>query len=588
MPRKIVEPPKYKFAPWRPPIDSQPHLVKMAAQLAEMPRHEFLTWLLDLPEEQQVAAWRLRFRFDRMWFLTACWPDAFKRGFNRYHVETLTAPKHLWLHRVPRNEYRSVAAPRGIAKTTTSKGDLCHDAVYGLEGFVVVHSAGLREGSEPFVKDVANMLTSSPRLEYLYGPAKAWRDGEYTLVQVGEAPQLPIIARSFRTQVRGQSYRLQRPTKYIIDDGEHPVGVKNPDTRRSDATFLYEDIANCGPKEGGFIIDMRGTMLHADSLLMATTTSPAWKHKTWQALEAWPLRLDLWDQCRVIWSDRTKENHVALAEQFYAENKAEMDRGAVVLDEEAAPLFALYTNIWTNGLASFMKDQQNDILATSDKFFDMERIVFFDMEQDPNGRRFVRSGAENDVVSYVNDMKKVMYLDPIPADQLGDMHVEGPGGSDYAAIAVLGRDKFGTVFVLEVWMTRARSSEQIDAMFRLGETWGVRKAYIEPVAFGTMVQRDFNRLKRERREAGLFFDVTVESFPGNTNANKEERIAALEGPLTNTNWLRLPKNLSIEARNQFRDFPNGSHDDAPDAVAGAYKALGGSPVDQRGAAVKVQ
>lgn len=591
MPRKIVQPPKYQFPAWDGRIDAKPYALKLAADMAAMPRHEFYAWLADKTEVERVLALRLRFRFDRMWFLTYCWPDNFNLPFNKYHVETLTEPKRFWAHRVPHNENRSVAAPRGIAKTTTSKGDLCHDAVYGLEGFTVVHSSGLREGSEPFVKDVANMLTASPMLNYLYGPSEAWRDGEITVVQVGDAPPAPFMARSFKTQVRGINYRLQRPTKYVIDDGEHPDRVKNPDNRKADNQFLKEDIANVGPKEGGLLLDMRGTMIHADSLLMETRSgpsAPAWKHKTWQSIITWPKNTGLWEQARILWSDLTDPDRKASAEEFYRQNQEAMDEGAEVLDPVAAPLFTLYTRIWSNGMASFMKDQQNDILNTSTKFFDLNKAVFYDLEQDYHGRMFVRSGAKNNVVSFVDEMDRVLYLDPIPADQLGDLAVEGSGGSDFAAIAVLGKDKFGTVFLLELWLSKARDSEQVEALFHLAEKWGVRKGYIEPVGFGRMITRDFLRLRQERQKAGRFCDIEVEPDTQNNNVPKNDRIAKLEGPLTTTNWLRLPRNLSDEARGQFRDFPNGSHDDAPDAVAGAYTAMGGSPPKPQAGAIKMR
>jgi predicted phage terminase large subunit-like protein len=586
MPRKIPEAPKYPYAPWHAPIDLDPELMEQARALAAVPRDVFATWLLDKSPEQQVIALRLRFRFDRMWFLTYCWPDIFRLPFNEYHVETLNEPKTYWRDRTKRGTVRrAVAAPRGIAKTTTAKGDIIHSAVYGLEGMIIVHSSGLEDGSEPFVRDVKTMLESSPRLAELYGAVAVTPDGRKSILKVGEAPAVPIFPKSFKTQVRGTNHNAQRPTLYVIDDGEHPDRVRNPENRRADSKFLKEDIAECGPKEGGLLIDMRGTMLHPDSLLMACSVDPAWSYKRWQAILEWPKNEHMWEKCKALWSDLTDPERRETALAFYEANREAMDEGVELLDPVAMPIFALYEKMWSNGRASFMKEIQNEIVATGAQAFDMAKVHRFKVHGD-FGDRYVLVGPEGKKKkSYLHDMKIVMYLDPIPASDLGGLEVEGSGASDFAAIAVVGRDKFGYAYVFEVWCKRAMDSEQITALFNLGQKWGARQAWIESVGFSRLVTRDFNRLRAERREKGLFADVRVEE--AKVSVPKDERIASLDLPLQMTNWLLINEDLDREVVKQFREWPDGAYDDGPDAVAGAYDKLGGSAPETRGKPMRV-
>ena len=63
--------------------------------------------------------------------------------------------------------------------------------------------------------------------------------------------------------------------------------------------------------------------------------------------------------------------------------------------------------------------------------------------------------------------------------------------------------------------------------------------------------------------------------------NKELRIATLEPDCTN-GWMQFSDRISSEVFGQFDTFPTGTHDDAPDAIHGAWKELGGSPVKMQG------
>lgn len=549
---------------------------ELAAELAERPWEEFCDLLERADALTRGDMLRARFRYDRANFLKWCFPEVFYLPWNDYHLWVLSRPKRGWREGVGHERGGSrpsvrmaVAAPRGIAKTTLTKGELVHDIVYGLEGYIVVMSAGMQ-----LARGITSHLRSlfkqrgSP-LEELYGPFGVSGGVDQFAVQVRANRPVGVLAKSFATEIRGANDEAVRPTKIVIDDGEKRLEVNNPDQRAKWWAYLLEDVAKAGPKEGGLAVEMRGTILHPDSILARLQKHPGWRSRKWRAMVAWPERMDLWERCGRFWADLTLGEHrEACAKAFYEANRAEMDRGAEVLDQVAEPLFQLFTLIWSEGLRSFLKEKQNEATDSTAQFFDSSK--------------FARCRVEGDVVVAADgrrvklqDLRKVLFLDPIPGKELGQLgESSGAAEGDLAAIAVLGRDALGYGFLLDVWMRRCRDSDMLAVSFALAERWSVERAFIESVGFQRLVTRDFRRLRQEREKAGEFFQLDVQGV--SVSMRKEDRIARLDAPLSN-GWLQLNETIGPDVTSQFDEFPNAAHDDAPDAVEGAWSHSGGSP-----------
>ena len=66
-------------------------------------------------------------------------------------------------------------------------------------------------------------------------------------------------------------------------------------------------------------------------MLAALLRSPGWRSRLWQAMEAWPERTDLWEDCRRLWARLEDPEREATAYAFYEANRAEMDTTCALL-----------------------------------------------------------------------------------------------------------------------------------------------------------------------------------------------------------------------------------------------------------------
>jgi len=536
---------------------------------AAIPPAEFTRRWRTLPTpELRNEALRLRFRGDQAGFLRFFWPDVFVRPFASMHTEILTRHKVGWRERQgsQARTYRALAAPRSMSKTGITIATLVHDAVYGLERVVPILSAELGL-SRTSLATIRAML-SEPRLSAVYGPVSFVGGTDRYTVTVGQHA-CTFIAKSFGTSVRGLKEGMIRPTRLVVDDGEDKLHVNNPDSRRKWWDFLVSDILKLGDISGGLIVDWIGTVLHVDSVLARLLKDGGWRSQRYQACEAWPERTDLWADCGRVWADLSLgdlDTRRAAALTFYGQHREEMDRGARMLNAAWITLFAFFEAIWGEGLSSVLKELQNTPRDPSASLFDSSKFPRCRVERDargdlviirPDGKRIRRA-----------ELRSVtMRLDPIPGEQMGGL-AGGPGGSDFAAIAVIAVDSVGFAYVVDLWMKRAKMSEQLAALWSLGEKWQATRAIIEANGFAVMIGPEFRREQAERREKRLYWQLPVAGEASTTN--KEGDIAALE-PVLASGWLFFAEHLPAEGLAQFDDFPTGTHDDGADAIARGYR-----------------
>lgn len=573
-------------------LTEDPEWLHDAKVLADLPADEFLAMTEGLDWESQKELYRMRFRFDTEWFLRFFWPDAYELTFNKFQHWFLGRPKQFWRDRARENDdnvLRATAAPRGNAKTTLSTGMIIHDMAYGLEGFVVVVSASMDKGSTAMVNNVCAMIRDNELLEAFYGKAQIKPFQRDKQIRFGKNPWIGLAARSFTTQYRGIKFINQRPTKVLVDDGEDPLRVLNPQNRTKDFKFLNDDILKGGPPKGGMLMDWVGTVLHRAALLPNLLQSPGWEGTHWKAIEEWSRdeeSLALWEECREIWADRANPDREKDARRFYKDNKEAMDRGWVVMDPTNWPIYRLHIAMWKEGIQSFLRERQNEPDVSQFAFFDVDQFATFTIEHDEEGQPFIplESKRYGMLRSYLRDMAVVGYLDPIPGKDLGYLDAASNAGSgDYAAFAVVAKDRYGYAYVLDVWMGKARDSEQMAKVWELCERWRIPTVGVESNMFARLITRDFQRAQRERQMRGEYASVTF--MEDHVQETKEERIAKLQPVLMDTKWLRMASHLMGEhslLEQQFRDFPNAAHDDGPDAVASAFELLGGTPIESSG------
>lgn len=357
-----------------------------------MPWPAFVTLYERSTTRTRADLLRMRCRFDVAAFLTWCWPETFGRPWNEFHAAVLRLDDPPAALR-KRNVQRAWAAPRGIAKSTLARGRAAHRLIYGLEPFVVWMSAEMQLALSNSRTIRSMLATPNPFLAHIAGgPLKVTGTDGAWQVQVPGGPPRGLLCKSFGTQVRGANLNGQRPTWIIVDDGERPDRVVNPEQRQRWQTFLDDDVIQAGPIEGGLIVDWLGTVLHPDAILARCLASAVWRGRKWAAIKAWPTRMDLWERCGAIYLDLTlgdEEVRHDCADAFYRAHRAEMDLGAEVLDVHALPLFACFRLIWSNGLRSFLRERQNEPRDHTASIFTSSQFKRCRVVEDARGDRWI-------------------------------------------------------------------------------------------------------------------------------------------------------------------------------------------------------
>jgi len=532
----------------------------LCAVLADQPARDFMARWATLDAEGQTEALRHRFRHRQEEMLRWCLPRLFSRPWNRYHLSTLARRKLAWADRRGRNTLRVDAAPRGIAKTTTAKGEIVHDVCYGLEEQITIVSAETRL-ARSITKHLRRIfMAKEGRLCDLFGPFTVEGGVDEFRVTTRDGYTVGILARSFGTQIRGANEDGARPTRIVVDDGERPDRVRNPRLREEDQQFLDDDILACGPIDGGLIVDWRGTVLHPDALLPRLLRNAGWSGRKWKAVESWPVRADLWEEARRIYTDLTRgdpSERWQAAYDFYEANRAAMDEGVQLLDAVALPIFAVYVEIWTKGLRSVLRERQNEPFDPTSQVFDTEKVrrCRFDGRQIHTSRGTVVDLAACQVA---------IWLDPSGGD----------ADSDFPALAVVARDPHGYRYVIHAEGARRAPSDQHAALWRVWERFAAQRPAVGVDATGTqnLLYGAFEQQRQERRRAGKAWAMSplLHKWTG----NKVDRISGIEPDVTN-GWIEFAADLPVEVLDEMRDHPNATHDDYLDAIEAADGLLCG-------------
>lgn len=168
------------------------------------------------------------------------------------------------------------------------------------------------------------------------------------------------------------------------------------------------------------------------------------------------------------------------------------------------------------------------------------------------------------------------YLDDISANLLSklyvsmgvDLAVSEKSTADYVAYAVLGRDKSGNIYVLDVKRMRGSFDQQIKFIKQAMDRWNPNTVGVESVGYQPVFIQQLSR------------DTNYAIFPVKVTRDKVTRFAPLEARYERHEVYHL-RSLPPEFEDELFAFPNGQHDDQVDAMSCAWAVLG-KPIDQDG------
>jgi len=139
--------------------------------------------------------------------------------------------------------------------------------------------------------------------------------------------------------------------------------------------------------------------------------------------------------------------------------------------------------------------------------------------------------------------------------------------SDYTAIVVVGLDRYGNVYVLEIDRFKTdKISEYYKHILELHLKWGFRKLGAEVTAFQRQIVNDLK--DNYFRPNGLYISI-VELKPTKHEGSKEERIAAILEPRYDQQSIWHYKGGNCQTLEDELLLKHPPHDDCKDALASA-------------------
>jgi len=481
-------------------------------------------------------------------------PHFSKHAFNQFHRDCFRD----WAS-AKRKTRRADAAPRGTAKSTLKALiKPIHDLCYGLEKFIVIIS-NTQDQSAGKLKDIRRELLENPILRDYFGSFFSSKQiAETQFVASCQGHQTMFTAYSSGSEIRGIRFGADRPSKIICDDVEHSEEVNNEEIRKKYSDWFREVVSQIGDENTN--IEVIGTVLHKKSLLIELMDNPAYSSRTYKSIICFAEREDLWQEWKRIYGNLDDDNRLEKSELFYKSQESEMLRGAEVLWPEKESYLDLMKLQFEIGRKAFMKERQNEPIASDAALFDTLHW-FREVEE---GLLIESTGI---IVPWKN-LKDFAYGAMDPAT--GQTKQKTGKLGDFTSIVTGYSDTRGRLFVHGDWTKRAPPSKYFGAMFELNDHYKYVKFGIETNLYRNLmapnIETERKKLEKDRKAQGRAdWAIQMALYDIEAIENKQKRIFTLEPKVTN-GYILFNKSLSPEFKSQMESFPLGEHDDAPDAL----------------------
>ncbi|ARE40898.1 Phage protein [Rhodovulum sp. P5] len=414
-----------------------------------------------------------------------------------------------------------VIAPRGSSKSThLSLGFALYCIVRGLKRYIL-EVCDVYAQAALLIEAIKAELTTNPRLANDFpeacGQGRVWREGEIVTRQNIRVEGLGALQK-----LRGRRHGPYRPDLLFLDDIENDEQVRSPEQRKKLQTWVERAALKVGPPDGTMDVVWVGTVLHFDAVIVRAAKSPVWNVTEFRAIVHWPDRMDLWDEFEEVFRAEGEE----AARAFFAAHRNEMEAGAVVNWPSIQPLLWLMLERAASHDA-FATEYQNKPVAEGNPFGD---LTFWVQRQ----TSWIFFGA----------------IDP----SLG----KKGRGRDPSAILIGGFDRLeGRMDVVEASIRKRLPDLIIADTIALQREYRCLLWFVESVQFQEFLRTS---LMAEAAKAG----VGVSAVPVVPSADKDLRIERLQPPVA-AGLIRFHASQTTLI-DQLQQWPNGDHDDGPDAL----------------------
>jgi predicted phage terminase large subunit-like protein len=300
-------------------------------------------------------------------------------------------------------------------------------------------------------------------------------------------------------------------------------------------------VCNAGSPRTNVVV--LGTALHREAIVCKLQTTPGWRSKVFRSLQRWPERMDLWASWGDLLHDWADEAREAKAQAFYEANRGAMEAGAEVLWPGREPLHALMRLRATVGPAAFASEKQNDpvnpeLCEWGAEYFDYPGFWFEDWPKDLTLR--------------------VLSLDPSKGKD-SDL-------GDYTAYVRIGLDR-DLVMYVEADLRRMTSEAIVDTGLDHVKAFKPDSFVIETNIFAELFVAMFQVAAARER-----LILPLAGWPN--VVSKEVRIRRLGTYLAQRKFRFKARSAGTQLLvQQLRDFPQGDHDDGPDALEQGLRQL---------------
>ncbi|WP_294962571.1 hypothetical protein [Sulfurimonas sp.] len=420
------------------------------------------------------------------------------------------------------------AAPRANGKSTdASLAFPIWCIVNDFKKFITIFSDAI-ELTETLIEAIKAELEENPQLladfPEMMGATKNWKIGD-----IVTANGIRIKGYGSAKKVRGVKHGVYRVDLAIIDDLENDTNVKSRRQRDKLEEWLDEAVENLGGANGTMDILYIGTILHRDSVLNRKLKLKFWHPVIFRTLISYPTNMEMWEEYGELF------RHVSIddAHNYYMENKALMDKGAVRLWDAISLEYIMQKRAKNN--KAFQKEQQNNPNSENQKF-DSSTFEVISHTQMPKLDR---------VFFYV--------------DAKGDSMV-----GDYCGF--IGAGINNTTMKMYVFYSKQKRIKGKPVVIETIEL--LKKFKVDLLSGdkngGFYMLRDW--IKDEAFRQGVPMPST--KFIHHTQ-NKEDRMGELEFPIDEKDIVFVGRHTELFA--QMDDFPEADHDDLHDPLSAIYQ-----------------
>lgn len=456
----------------------------------------------------------------------------FCKTYLPHHFSLDWGEHHLDLHECiqsPKKKKRIVRAePRDHGKSTTMLiGAPLYMAAHKLKYFIILfgstsdaiqpHFSAMQDELDP---DSGNKLLLDdfphlkPKMDFK-GQFISWTDTGIRLES-----GCTIECRGYFSKFRGIKQKHHRPDCLILDDPQDEEDIATKFRRDKFMRRFKRTVLNIGGPDCDIYLE--GNYMHHAGLIATYLKNTAWDRKLYKAYNVPPKEGDPY----VI--GNTKTDGSPLWPARWPKEVLEAKK------EDLGP---------TDFALEFMNEER-----------DMSQVIYDSTEFhrfDPNSENFD-----------VNRLNVLAWWDPSTGKDKESSEL------DFSCIAVVGFKVTSTntklYWVLDVFLERAPANQQIDAAINLLRKWPIKRLLYAGTG-GFEVMAPF--IKEKAKKSGVAMPLYVMT----EKTNKIQCIMNAEPVVKNRMFFST--NLPVNFFDQWDEFPTGSHDDGPDAVARLLELL---------------